>query len=710
MKLNDDTALTNPSEDRLGFAPFSSAVASAIANLEASQGFVFAVNGAWGSGKTTAVNFIIHDLSELKADLDIIQFNPWWFSGQEDLTSAFFDEVTAVIGKTLGDSAEDALKSFSRRLSGLRSGISFAMSLVPIVKDLPDGARDAMLEALGLGAEEISTPKSIIELKQDVADALEKAQQATLVVIDDIDRLTAEEQLLIFKLVKSVADLPNIIYLLVFDDKLAETALRDRPEFRDGAYLEKIVQAPFTLPKPSANLLEKYFIDQLNQVIGETSPADNYRWYQAWQKVIRPKLTTPRSVNRLINGIRSAWPSIGNDVDLIDLISIETLRVFDKPTYSLIWEYSDWLTSLPSFSNSKKEREMFEEISTRLNETGKEYSLSSLEILFPRFDAAGKKYGGAVSNSNEEKRICDPEHFRTYFQFGVDTDTYSEANWIECLELLQENRSLDAYFRKFVSTPRQDGHPKSISMMEAMQKKAASLDPVIATQLVSNLFIYGDILLSEEHNSRRAFEPHADIVLGWTINELLEAIPSIEQVDVIQCSFERAESIDVIGYHLFTYGKAHGRYYEEGDESNNYKSVVPAATIDVLEEIWMRKFRGHLDDLSIFNTPHFRRSILYRWRTIEGDDVVKAWIAELLSNEDHFFKALHLITYRNWSSEVGEYPSVPRDFIGKFVDIEQLKERAETVLTEDSLEDDAKTVVDDFLKGLDTNSDGSRRR
>lgn len=42
------------------------------------------------------------------------------------------------------------------------------------------------------------------------------------VVIDDIDRLSPDEALLIFRLVKSAGRLPNVMYLLVYDRQLAE--------------------------------------------------------------------------------------------------------------------------------------------------------------------------------------------------------------------------------------------------------------------------------------------------------------------------------------------------------------------------------------------------------------------------------------------------------------------------------------------------------
>jgi predicted KAP-like P-loop ATPase len=46
--------------------------------------------------------------------------------------------------------------------------------------------------------------------------------------MDGIDRLTPEQTLVIFRLVKSVGRLPNVVYLLAFDTTLAECLVAER--------------------------------------------------------------------------------------------------------------------------------------------------------------------------------------------------------------------------------------------------------------------------------------------------------------------------------------------------------------------------------------------------------------------------------------------------------------------------------------------------
>ena len=63
----------------------------------AKEGAVLGIYGPWGSGKKTSVlNFIQHYLKhESNFSPLVVQFNPWWFSGQEDLTIRFFASLKA---------------------------------------------------------------------------------------------------------------------------------------------------------------------------------------------------------------------------------------------------------------------------------------------------------------------------------------------------------------------------------------------------------------------------------------------------------------------------------------------------------------------------------------------------------------------------------------------------------------------------------------
>ncbi|HEY9742823.1 MAG TPA: P-loop NTPase fold protein, partial [Coleofasciculaceae cyanobacterium] len=90
-ELSTDTALIEPKQDRLGYAPFAQHLAESICKMNVPEGFVIAIYGASGSGKSTLLNFLRYYLQQKPENEQpiIVPFNPWLFSGDEDITKRF---------------------------------------------------------------------------------------------------------------------------------------------------------------------------------------------------------------------------------------------------------------------------------------------------------------------------------------------------------------------------------------------------------------------------------------------------------------------------------------------------------------------------------------------------------------------------------------------------------------------------------------------
>ena len=93
----NDAPIKVPAEDRFGMDPFAQALAASIRKIKAPEGTVIALNGPWGSGKSSAVNLILHHLKDAIAagEIAVVNFACWWFRGEEALALAFFRELYA---------------------------------------------------------------------------------------------------------------------------------------------------------------------------------------------------------------------------------------------------------------------------------------------------------------------------------------------------------------------------------------------------------------------------------------------------------------------------------------------------------------------------------------------------------------------------------------------------------------------------------------
>jgi len=222
-------------------------MARSIQEADTRDGLVYAVNGVWGSGKSSAVNLILHHLAEPIASGKIVAtaFNPWWFSGAEALTVSFFQELRATVGKSLDEKAREALASIGSRVSSASPLLGGLAALI---------ATPAVGAAVAGGAtliEKLTRFDSTVEKEhRKLVDALSAQDKKFLIVLDDIDRLTTDDALQIFKLIKSVGRLPNVIYLMAFDRTLAEKMVSERFPAEGISYLEKVIQGAFDLPTP----------------------------------------------------------------------------------------------------------------------------------------------------------------------------------------------------------------------------------------------------------------------------------------------------------------------------------------------------------------------------------------------------------------------------------------------------------------------------
>ena len=95
--ISADKPIVDPVHDRLEYAPFARHLAASICRLTPSEGLAIAIYGPWGSGKTSLLNLIRHYIQQKPEGEQptIVPFNPWWFSGHEDLTRRFFEQLRA---------------------------------------------------------------------------------------------------------------------------------------------------------------------------------------------------------------------------------------------------------------------------------------------------------------------------------------------------------------------------------------------------------------------------------------------------------------------------------------------------------------------------------------------------------------------------------------------------------------------------------------
>jgi KAP-like P-loop domain-containing protein len=324
-----DSPIRSLSEDRLGRQPFARALAAEIMAAPAARGYVMALTGPWGSGKTSILNMTVDALGD---DATVVHFNPWMFSGTEALVSSFFAEI----GKQLDRK--------TARLKGIAGKLAAYGQLLSPVAGLAGAAASVQAATSILHA--LSAAPSVFEQHQELREMLDGLDKRLVVVVDDVDRLRPDEVLDIVRLVRLVGDFPNTLYLLAFDRRRVEECLGENDPERGRAYLEKIVQVTHDVPIARQPDVAMMFLTGLLPMIDtpHAGPFERSDWQNIFTFVIRPLLVTPRHVQRLLGSLSMTMRLVGDEVAVADLVAIEAVRVLQPVLFEAIISVADYLS------------------------------------------------------------------------------------------------------------------------------------------------------------------------------------------------------------------------------------------------------------------------------------------------------------------------------------------------------------------------------
>lgn len=195
--------------------------ASIVATESARGSIVFGVDGPWGIGKSTFVNFAQRTW-EKNEGVIVFRFEPLKHAADRDLVRSFIQEL----------SGELRSRFFAPELRPLASRYARILKADPSVS-VP-----------GLKLSVDPNGSTIDEIVSDVSQSLERAGKRVIVVIDDLDRIDHETVKRVLFMIRRSMLARNVTYVLVYDtERLVSRSGNE--ETRE--YLEKFVNAKISL-------------------------------------------------------------------------------------------------------------------------------------------------------------------------------------------------------------------------------------------------------------------------------------------------------------------------------------------------------------------------------------------------------------------------------------------------------------------------------
>lgn len=721
--IEPDRALVDIEDDALGVASLSKRIADSVVRMKAEYGLVMGLYGAWGSGKTTFINFIEQAFSKYNENERpiVLDFNPWLFSSHEDLIQRYLVELSKALAPK-----QHKIKQWRKRfVSGVENFTAvsqellvFAASLqgIPMVADSVKALNTLSERAV----KKLSEQEPLSQQKKKIEGLLRGSKRKILVIIDDIDRLEANEIMDIFRMVKSVADFPNVIYLLSFDKKLIANIVRDFQNADGNDYLEKIVQYDMDLPYPNPSSILTLFGERIDPVIEEPGGKkwDKDRWSTLYRDYLRERIKTPRQAIRFSNAFNIAYPALRGEVDPVDFLAIEALRMFHPDIFHEISRNPHRFTELGQneFDVEKTDSSYFEKLLTLAGEQDKEAVKDCLELLFPRLENAFSNIKTSTSEISEwraQARISSSNHFDRYFSYGILPDQFSDAEIYEAIKLTADTDKFEDLVLSYSKQISKHGKSRIPDFLERF------LDIVKAGQtnghlqdIIKNFLILGDLIIRKDDEDRSAFVGiETDLRILWIVYSALDKVPQNEVFKIIKDALQNTKSLHVPVRLLFYLGREHGLYGKEKkenlrDRENPYLTIEQ---VKELENILLSKIREAAKNDSLLENENLP-SILYRWRDfLNSLDEPKAWVQKIASSDDNLkklFVRFARVSIQSTMRRTTEITYVHADNVADFLDLDTTASRVTKFLDDDGLDEKEKIALEAFIKSYENKKAG----
>lgn len=623
--LSADEPIRCAAHDLLGHAPLAQRVARELFARMNERPLVLAIVGPWGSGKTSILRMMMEEWQILSSALPddqrplVAPFNPWNISGQHQLLTTFFRELSAAIRGGGGHPLSEAIGAKLELYGRLIAPGEVALGLLPYGHILRPGT---WLSTIGRRLRASASP--IESRREELIRDLEKLRKRIFVILDDIDRLADEEIRQIFQLVKLTAGFPYVTYVLAFDvDQVAEAlgSVEPRP-----AFLEKLVQVPISVPTPDRNTLYSLAFRSIVELVDERGgKVDAYQLQVLLSSGTYLFLDTVRAINRLLNSLRVTVPLIVSEVNLADFVTLEALRLFAPRTYAALPPLRELFVGGGQDFGEKEQRQA-QAFLEGLPEKERGVVIPILEELFPRFRShQGAGSWGYSDEWTRQLRVCSPRHFDAYFGLHRRAGELSESEFQHVTDLMRSGVAVDAEIDRLVD------HGKDGQFFQRLATDVEDMDASDLELFATPLLTVGQRIPSE---SRQMWDTDSHLKLLIAAYRILNRIPVESQEAALLRALE-AGSIGTVARHL----RMEGRREE-------------APHLEVVRSAFLERVRDLSSQGSLAEQPHLEH-ILWAWLEFEGAAGPRAFIQDALGRVDSLEKVLPVFSSVGFTETAG---------------------------------------------------------
>ena len=686
--LSPDLPIAKLEEDGLNRGSFAESLAKTLVQYSFPSSLTIGLYGEWGSGKTSLLNMVFENVERIDDGVVVLRFNPWLCSDPKQLVTQFFKQMATAIKlkKRAADKAWELIDQYADILG--------ATSVIPVAGEIVF----AFTKVLTKKAEEETKERTndLQESKNQIIKKLKDEKIKIIVSIDDIDRLSEEEIVAVFQLVKSLADFPNTIYVLAFDYDVVVRAL-GKVQHGDGKeYLEKIVQVPFEIPAPNIDDIHEALFSKLNGILGDIPEEDwdKETWVELFQQGIKNYIRSIRDVIRYTNVFSLKYELLKNETSAADLLGLTCLQVFEPTVYSKLPSYKDILCGERRSFSHERQKEAEEKVERAINRiapddgsvTDLEATKNILGTLFPGVKTnKGWSYGVGRGYSRRDSlirnSIAAPECFDRYFALTLENGAIPTATVRRMVFESSESELAEETMQIY-----REG--KIVRLLEAIEAYAGAGDGRIIDAKRAAIII--KVLSCNWSSFEVEDEGFFAVPFAWRllccVDPLLKSMDSKARASLM-CSIFENENVQVstVALLLQDFENQLGRCAENARESAD--AVLPLDEVQKLEAIFKERAVKAIDSKVVLRQYHGLR---FLWLLGQIDPETAADKKKSMVTDDvSLVKIIDECTSRGSVAMriVAKTRTVDRDRLSEFVDLGEAYRRVKKFATKNQFFD-----------------------
>jgi hypothetical protein len=250
-------------------------------------------------------------------------------------------------------------------------------------------------------------------------------------------------------------------------------------------FIEKIVQVPLFLPPARWSELRALSLDYIEAALttaGIDLDAAQGAMVSYLFDAFEGQLRTPRHATLYGNALLFALPGLKGEVDVVDLILMEGVRLFFPGLYAAIRLAPEMPLGHRSFGTvGERQQAMSAFIASALPGTSLESSERLRRLLMHLFPAAFGTGQGSIQGrlGSRTQRISSDLYFNRYFRYGVGDDDFADRDLdavLGCLEGPDQGDAENSWQRLVCAVP-------GDMLIEKVRLRIGELTPVGTARL-----------------------------------------------------------------------------------------------------------------------------------------------------------------------------------------------------------------------------------